>query len=117
MTIESPLHYEGTIEMIRRLNGLIEYSRAGMHPDDFATFEADMRMRIGALQKSVDAWMLSQTTSPLIELSNYTFCSSPANVMGIERGGPPPPRTRIEVVKLQRPAQPAGLSIWWADYV
>ncbi|CAN5554878.1 hypothetical protein BH10ACI4_BH10ACI4_33870 [soil metagenome] len=107
MTIETTQHYSGTIEMIKRMNALIEYSRAGMLPNDFVSFEADMRARIAALQHSADEWLRLRRVN-FSQCSNFTFSVSSENVMFIERGGPPPPSTHIESVKAQKPAQSAG---------
>ena len=110
MTIETPLHYAGTLEMIQRLTGLIEYSRPSMLPEDFNRFEADMRKRISELQNAVDLWLQPQGID-LMACSTFTFHSSSENVMTIVRGGPPPLRTLIDSVKIQRPAETAGRCI------
>ena len=108
MTIESPTHYEGTMEMIRRLNGLIEYSRAANSASDFATIERELTGRIVALQEAADEWIQSQSVD-LNACESFTFCSSTENEMAIVRGGPPPSIRQIDFVAAPRPAQTAGL--------
>ena len=105
--IESSLQYEGTVEQIRRLTALIDYSRQKMRASDFIGFEADMQRRIARLEAERVLWLQSQDELPRSTLT-CSLVSSRENALAVDRGSPPPASHFISV---KRPANLAGLSL------